>query len=127
MRNVAIPAILLFSSLALAAPPAATKDLIGKGKASFAVNCVACHGASGAGDGAAAAALNPKPRNFKTDAFKNGDKPENVFKSVSEGIPKTVMVAFAHLKEEERWGLAYYVLELRGAAKAAAAEPKQKK
>ena len=34
-------------------------------KAIFAIRCVACHGAAGKGDGAAAAALNPKPRDFE--------------------------------------------------------------
>ncbi len=117
----------LCASLCLAAAPASSKDLIEKGKASFAINCVPCHGAAGAGDGAAAAALNPKPRNFKTDAFKNGDTVDAVFKSVSEGIPTTPMVAFAHLKEDERWGLAYFVLELRGppAKPTPAAAPKK--
>jgi mono/diheme cytochrome c family protein len=31
------------------------------GKAKYDANCVGCHGATGKGDGAAAAALNPKP------------------------------------------------------------------
>ena len=34
------------------------------GKAVFQQNCVVCHGATGKGDGAAAAGLNPKPANF---------------------------------------------------------------
>ncbi len=120
--------VLLSASLVLAAAPPPSKDLLAKGKASFEINCVACHGATGVGDGAAASALTPKPRNFKVDPFKNGDAPQNVFKSVSEGIPATAMVAFAHLKEDERWSLAYYVLELRGPVKppAAVAAPAMK-
>lgn len=98
--------------------PKATPELLEKGKNSYNVNCSACHGEKGAGDGAAAAALNPKPRSFVVDAFKNGEKVENVFKSTSEGLAGTVMVAFAHLPEEERWALSYYVLELRKAGKA---------
>ena len=57
--------------------------------------------------------LNPKPRSFIGEAFKNGEKPENVYKSISEGLRGTVMVAFGHLPESERWALSYYVLELR--------------
>ena len=34
------------------------------GKAIFSQNCAVCHGASGKGDGVAAAGLNPKPANF---------------------------------------------------------------
>jgi mono/diheme cytochrome c family protein len=36
----------------------------------YATYCATCHGAKGAGDGVAAAALNPKPANFVAGAFK---------------------------------------------------------
>ncbi len=120
MRSIVAAISFLSATLAFAAPPEPTKDLIEKGKNSFNINCVPCHGPKGAGDGPAAAALNPKPRNYTTDAFKNGDKPENVFKTLAEGLKDTVMVSFAHLPEQERWGLVYYVLELRNAGKPAA-------
>lgn len=35
----------------------------------FSGRCSPCHGAAGAGDGAAAAALNPRPRNFHDGAW----------------------------------------------------------
>lgn len=47
----------------LALPATALAD----GKATYDSMCASCHGATGAGDGVAAAALNPKPANF-TDA-----------------------------------------------------------
>ncbi len=47
-------------------PVKPTPDNIVKGKALFVGNCAPCHGTSGAGDGPAAAALNPKPADFKT-------------------------------------------------------------
>ena len=47
-----------FSSTALAQ----TKGDPKAGKAKYDANCVGCHGATGKGDGAAAAALNPKPQ-----------------------------------------------------------------
>lgn len=119
MRTLAFAVTLLSCSAALASAPAPTKDVLAKGKAAFDMTCAACHGAAGAGDGVAAVALTPKPRNFQTDAFKNGDKAENVFKTISEGIPATAMVAFAYLPEADRWALAHYVLELRNAGKAA--------
>lgn len=40
---------------------AQTKGDVKAGKAKYDANCVGCHGAAGKGDGAAAAALNPKP------------------------------------------------------------------
>lgn len=58
-----------FSSNLSAGDAAAGKAVYdGKG------GCAACHGATGAGDGAAAAALNPKPASFATGAFRlDGD------------------------------------------------------
>lgn len=120
MRRIVVAVSLVSATLAFAAPPPPqTKELLEKGKASFTINCVACHGPKGAGDGAAAVALNPKPRNYATDTFKNGEKPENVFKTVTEGLPGTQMVPFGHLPETDRWAIAYYVLELKAAGKAA--------
>lgn len=115
---------------AQAAPPA-SPELIAKGKAVFATTCVPCHGELGDGAGPAAAALEPKPRNFG-EPFKNGDKPENVMGTLTTGLPGTAMVTFAALAEEDRWALTYYVLELRqtlskaSAAKAKPAPPKKK-
>lgn len=120
-------ALALAPAAALAAPPKSTPELLAKGKTSFATNCVPCHGEKGDGAGPAAAALNPKPRNFG-EKFKNGDKPEQVFKTLGEGLQGTAMVAFAHLPEEERWALVYHLGELRKAlekeAKAAAGKKK---
>jgi mono/diheme cytochrome c family protein len=121
MRNIVVAVVLASGSAAFAAQPPVSKELVEKGKSLFNTNCAACHGPKGAGDGPAAVALNPKPRNYATDTFKNGDKPENVFKTISEGLTGTPMVSFAHLPEEDRWALAYYVLELRNAGKPAPA------
>ena len=44
-----------------------TMDADAKAHEMFATVCAMCHGATGQGDGQAAAALNPKPRNY-TDA-----------------------------------------------------------
>ncbi|MBK7864017.1 MAG: cytochrome c [Archangiaceae bacterium] len=101
--------------LFVAAAPAKSQALLDKGKAAFQINCVACHGEKGAGDGPGAAALNPKPRNYAKDPFKQGDKLEDIFATLTKGVPGTPMVAFAHLAEEDRWALAYWVLELKGA------------
>ena len=53
------------STSVLAGDPAAGKALYDGAGA-----CGTCHGAAGAGDGAAAAALNPKPASFVTGAFR---------------------------------------------------------
>lgn len=58
-------AAFVVSSPATAGDAAAGKAIYdGKGA------CATCHGATGAGDGAAAAALDPKPASFVTGAFR---------------------------------------------------------
>jgi mono/diheme cytochrome c family protein len=104
---------LVASVAAAAEAPKATPALLEKGKASFERNCAACHGPTGAGDGVAAAALNPKPRNLATEKFENGAKPAQIFATLAKGIPGTAMVGFVHLPEDERWALAHYVASMR--------------
>ncbi len=41
-----------------------------KGKKTYDVYCMVCHGHSGAGDGPVSVALDPPPRNFTTGVFK---------------------------------------------------------
>lgn len=45
-------------------PAGPSGDATAKAKEVFATRCTPCHGATGAGDGAASASLNPHPRNF---------------------------------------------------------------
>lgn len=112
---LAAAAAILTSTAAQAAPPPRTPDLVAKGKASYETNCAACHGDKGLGDGVAAAALEPKPRNLVREKFRNGAQPAQVFTTLEKGIDGTSMTPFAHLPAEERWALTYYVLDLRGA------------
>lgn len=116
-------ALSFLTTAAFAAAPAKDQALLDKGKAAFNTNCAACHGEKGDGTGPAAAALNPKPRNYTTEAFKQGDKVDDVFKSITDGVKGTQMVAFNYLPETDRWAMAYWVLELKNAGKPAAAAP----
>jgi len=100
---------LLTAGQALAGAPAQTPELVAKGKAAYATSCVVCHGDNGTGNGPAGMALNPKPRDFTTGQFKNGAAPDQLFKTISTGLPNTPMVGFSSLPEEDRWGLVYYV------------------
>ena len=58
MRKLFVFALALLPSMVMA-----------DGAATYNTFCVTCHGATGAGDGVAAAALNPKPASFADAAF----------------------------------------------------------
>ena len=86
--------------------------------------CASCHGAEGKGDGAAAAALDPKPRNFTQGPYKfdtdNDGKTgteTDIFNVVTKGAAtfggSPLMVARPDLPEADRKALAKYVLSLK--------------
>jgi mono/diheme cytochrome c family protein len=74
-------------------------------------NCVSCHGAKGKGDGAAAAALNPKPADWtskKVQAESDGE----IFWKISTG--RGAMPSWKFLPEKDRWALVRYIRSLGG-------------
>jgi mono/diheme cytochrome c family protein len=70
----------------------------------FLQRCATCHGPEGQGDGQAAAALNPKPRNFHDKAWQSSVGDARIAKVIVEGgqaIGKSpVMAANPDLKEK---------------------------
>jgi high-affinity iron transporter len=93
--------------------PAPTPKLIETGKQVYDINCAACHGATGEGNGPVAFAVKPPPRNLVKDPFKAGDTVDQIFKTVSTGLPNTRMVGYPSIKEVDRWAVAYYVRAFR--------------
>ncbi|MER3447515.1 MAG: cytochrome C [Candidatus Dadabacteria bacterium] len=69
------------SSLANASAP---KGDPAKGKALFAEKCTPCHGHEGKGNGPAAGALNPKPRNLTDANYVSTLTDEHIFKVIKE-------------------------------------------
>lgn len=86
--------------------------LVAKGKSLFAINCASCHGTGGAGDGPAAAALNPKPRNFTGTYWRYGGGPARIVQTITNGSPGTAMAAFPSIPLEDRFAIAHYVRTL---------------
>lgn len=70
-----------------AGAPAPAGDPVAEAKQLFATLCVTCHGASGKGDGQAAASLNPKPRDYSDAAWQKSVKDEDIAKAIVEGGP----------------------------------------
>lgn len=78
----------------------------------YQTNCMACHGASGFGDGAAGAGLDPKPANFHDPDLVWNSAPYKFFNTIRLGVPGTGMAAFAQLTDKEVWDLAFYLKSL---------------
>jgi caa(3)-type oxidase subunit IV len=96
-------------------PWVSTPELVSKGKELFQAQCTSCHGVEGKGNGPAAAALNPPPRNFTADqGWKNGRKVSMVFKTLKEGLAGSSMASYATLPVDDRWALVHYVISLGG-------------
>lgn len=86
------------------------------GKQSFATICASCHGDLGKGDGIAAAALDPKPRDLSDAAYMSGLTDEYLFKVINEGgvaVGKSVaMPAWGGvLGEDGVWNVVAYIRE----------------
>lgn len=80
-----------------------------KGKSVYQINCASCHGSKGRGDGPAAGALNPAPRNLVKGDWTKGGKSDQLFKTISLGISGTSMASFGHLSKEDRWALVHFI------------------
>jgi len=73
----------------------------------FQQNCIACHGATGGGDGPSAAGLNPRPRDLRDPEVVRGLSPLRVFSAVTDGVRGTAMPSFSVLSVDDRWSVAF--------------------
>ncbi len=98
-----------------AAPRAASPDLLTLGQRVYVKQCAACHGLDGRGDGEAAYLLYPKPRDFVgakyrlVSTWERIPTDEDLFRTISRGMPGSAMPSWGHLPEAERWALVHYV------------------
>lgn len=75
----------------------------------YSTNCSVCHGNDGKGDGPGGAALNPKPRDLVAGQWKASGDSIGLFDTITHGLKGTQMVAFGHLKVQDRWALVQYI------------------
>ena len=92
----------------IAVAPKSAPDLK-RGAALYAEHCAACHGTQGRGDGPAAKGLDPKPSNFHDRERMAQRSLYGLYSTITLGVGGTAMNPFAHLSEEDRWALSFYV------------------
>lgn len=84
---------------------------IANGGRLWANDCAPCHGSTGAGDGPAAADLQPPPTSLRASLDLS---PRRVFQAMTFGIPDTAMPSFVPAySERQRWDVAFFAMTLR--------------
>lgn len=101
---------------AVEAKSPSTPELTRKGEEIYRRACFYCHGLDGRGHGMALRYLFTMPRDFTAGKFKlrttpTGSLPadEDLFRTITVGIPEYGMPRFAYLSPTERWALVYYL------------------
>ena len=92
------------------APPDIKRDPVklAAGATVYASNCALCHGVGGAGDGAVARSMNPRPLNF----IGIEPNPAEVAKALANGVPGTSMPPFLALTPADRKAVTAFVESL---------------
>ncbi len=90
-------------------------ELIDRGRELYDKQCASCHGTEGRGDGVGAYLLKPHPRDFSLGKFRlvttvnKVPSDEDLYKTISQGMPGSSMPPWEHLIERDRMALVYYV------------------
>lgn len=92
-------------------------DQVAAGAAIFALNCAACHGVEGKGDGVAAESLEPRPSDLTAEAMMAEVTDAYLYWRISEGGNmepfNSAMPAWkGTLSENERWQVILYLRSL---------------
>ncbi|MBI1996281.1 MAG: cytochrome c [Deltaproteobacteria bacterium] len=87
------------------------------GKLKYDANCVGCHGATGKGDGAAAAALNPKPQDHTNGKAMKALSDKYLFDIIKDGgasQKKSPIMPGSGKKfsDQEVWDIVAYIRSL---------------
>ncbi|MDP3703840.1 MAG: cytochrome c, partial [Candidatus Omnitrophota bacterium] len=100
------------------------------GKAAYEQSCARCHGVRGQGDGVDAKRFYPRPRDLTMGVYKfrstaSGTPPtdEDLFQTITRGLPGSNMPDWQHLSEETRWQLVEYLKSLSDVFANTAPEP----
>jgi mono/diheme cytochrome c family protein len=96
--------------------PPPTARIIAEGQHQYQMRCARCHGQKGDGNGPVADFLDPRPRDFTLGMYKfrttsTGALPtdDDLFRTITRGVPGTEMPSWEGLPEGLRWALVYYI------------------
>ena len=122
------------SGTPIVVPPApswlGSPESVARGRELYALlECSACHGAGGRGDGPSAGTLQPdvwgnpqKPFDFTKGRLKSGPTPEDVYRTFMTGLNGTAMPSYydifadpdgENIRAGDAWNLVSYILSLR--------------
>lgn len=116
MRKLLVTIFVLLPCIAISVSLSSAEDKgdAAEGKVIYTNTCTACHGPEGKGDGVAAAALDPKPRDLSDAEFTSTITNEYLFKVINEGGASVglspLMAAWGGmLSEAEIWDVVAYI------------------
>tara|TARA_B100000029_G_scaffold432516_1_gene444761 strand:+ start:1334 stop:1693 length:360 start_codon:yes stop_codon:yes gene_type:complete len=117
LRSILFGSCILF--LASSALGPSESLAAGDAAATYKTYCSSCHGETGKGDGAASAALDPKPANFADAAFWKGKDDAYLTKVIKEGgtaVGKSPLMAAwgAVLKDDQIAGIVALMKTFKG-------------
>jgi len=98
----------LLAAYPVALAPSTAPDFA-RGASVYAENCASCHGATGDGKGPASKGLDPPPIAFTDKDRARHRSVFGLYQVIEQGLDGTAMPSFAHLPQDERWALAFYV------------------
>lgn len=98
----------LLAAYPVALAPSAAPDFA-RGATVYAENCASCHGATGDGKGPASKGLDPPPIAFTDKDRARHRSVFGLYQVIEQGLDDTAMPSFAHLPQNDRWALAFYV------------------
>ena len=110
-----------------AQPPAVD---LAAGRSAYQQYCARCHGETGKGDGRDAKRQYPRPRDVTAGVYKfrstaTGTAPtdDDLFRTLTNGLPGSGMPDWRHLDEATRWQLVYYLKTLSSTFDGSPPEP----
>lgn len=101
----------LLTAYPVALAPSVAPDFA-RGASVYAENCASCHGATGDGKGPASKGLDPPPIAFTDQDRARHRSVFGLYQVIEQGLDGTAMPSFAHLPQNDRWAVAFYVSSL---------------